>query len=111
MTAVLTVGESPWIEKCLGLEIPDSPSKYSSGAEKLRAHLALSLDRGASPETSEKLRVLRQTSRARVYDLQSYTKEAHWGPFTDGGDCELESRKCHRYGDHDEPTGFRKRLA
>jgi hypothetical protein len=84
---VLTVGDSPWIEKCLRLELPDSPPKYSSGADKLRAHLALSLNCGASPETSEKLKVLRRTSRARVYDLRSYTEEAHWGPFTDGGDC------------------------
>jgi hypothetical protein len=89
VTEVLTVGESPWIEKFLKLKLPDSPSMkyFASDVEKLCAHLALSLDRGASPETSEKLRVLRRTSRARVYDLRSYTKEAHWGPFTDGGDC------------------------
>ncbi|KAI9445487.1 hypothetical protein H4582DRAFT_1915769 [Lactarius indigo] len=89
VTAVLTVKESPWIEECLRLGLPDSPSmKYSaSGAEKLRAHLALSLDRGADTEAPERLGVLRRMSRARVYDLRNYTREAHWGPFTDGGDC------------------------
>ena len=88
VTAVLTVEESPWIENCLRLGLSDSPSlkHFASGAEKLRAHLALSLDHGAGTEASEKLNVLRQTSRARVYDLRNYTKEAHWGPFTDGGD-------------------------
>jgi len=89
VTAVLTVEESPWIEKCLRLELPDSPSMkyFASGAEKLRAHLALSLDRGAGTEASENLRVLRRMSRARVYDLRNYNREAHWGPFTDDGDC------------------------
>ncbi|KAI9460211.1 hypothetical protein BJY52DRAFT_286081 [Lactarius psammicola] len=89
LTAVLTVEESPWIEKCLRLELPDSPSMkyFASGAEKLRAHLALSLDHGGGTEASEKLRVLRRRSRARVYDLRNYIREAHWGPFTDDGDC------------------------
>ncbi|KAH8992060.1 hypothetical protein EDB92DRAFT_1991166 [Lactarius akahatsu] len=82
VTATLTVGESPWIEKCLRLGLPDS----ASGAEKLRAHLALSLDHGAGIEAPEKLRVLRRMSRTRVYDLRNYTRETHWGPFTDGGD-------------------------
>ena len=87
--AVLTGDESPWIVKCLRLELSDSPSMkyFASGAEELRAHLALSLDHGAGAEAPEKLRVLRRRSRAWVYDLRSYTKEAHWGPFTDGGDC------------------------
>ena len=84
VTAVLTVEESPWVEMYLRLGLSDSPSMeyFSSDAEKLRAHLALSFDHGADTEASEKFRVLRQMSRARVYDLQNYP-----GPFNDGGDC------------------------
>ena len=84
VTAVLTVEGSPWIEKRLRLGL--SPEYFASGTEKLRAHLALSLDHGAGTEASEKLRVLRRTSRAYVYNLWNYIEEAHWGPFTYGGD-------------------------
>ena len=61
---------------------------FASGAEKPRAYPALSLGHAVSTEASETwVTVLRRTSRARVYDLRSYTKQAHRGPFTDGGDC------------------------
>lgn len=84
---VLTLEASPWVEQFLSLGLVESLSKLASDAEKLRAHLALSLDHGAGPEALERLKVLRRMSRARVYDLRNYTREAHWGPFTSGGDC------------------------
>jgi hypothetical protein len=90
VTKVLTLEESPWIARFLRLERLESPSllthDLSSDVEKLRAHLALSLDHGAGTEAPEKLRALRQTGRAHVYDLRSYAREAHWGPFTDAGE-------------------------
>jgi hypothetical protein len=89
VTKVLTLEESPWIERFLRLEQLESPSPrrdLSSDVEELRAHLALSLDHGAGAEAPEKLRVLRRASRAHVYDLRNYSKEAHWGPFTDAGE-------------------------
>jgi hypothetical protein len=55
---------------------------FASGAEKLRVYLALSLGHlghAVSTEASETWgTVLRRTSRARIYDLRSYAKEAHW---------------------------------
>ena len=89
VTKVLTLEESPWIERFLRLEQLESSSPrrdLSSDVEKLRAHLALSLDHGAGAEAPEKLRVLRRASRAHVYDLRNYAREAHWGPFTDAGE-------------------------
>ena len=89
VTKVLTLEESPWIARFLRLEQLESPSPrhdLSSDVEKLRAHLALSLDRGSGAEAPEKLRVLRRVSRAHVYDLRNYAREAHWGPFTDAGE-------------------------
>jgi len=89
VTKVLTLDESPWIERYLRLERLESPSLMHdlfSDIEKLRAHLALSLDRGAGAEAPEKLRVLRRVSRAHVYDLRNYARDAHWGPFTDAGE-------------------------
>jgi hypothetical protein len=89
VTKVLTLEESPWIGRFLRLEQLESPSPrhgLSSDVEKLRAHLALSLDPGAGAGAPEKLRVLRRTSRAQVYDLRNYAREGHWGPFTDAGE-------------------------
>jgi hypothetical protein len=90
VTKVLTLEESPWIKSFLRPEQLESPSltHLSSDVEKLRAHLALSLDRGdgAGSEAPEGLRVLRQMSRAYVYDLRNYARETHWGPFTHDGD-------------------------
>jgi hypothetical protein len=87
VTKVLTLEESPWIERFLRLELLDLPH-VSSDVEKLRAHLALSLDHGdgVSAEAPERLKVLRRISRAHVYDLRNYAREAHWGPFTHDGD-------------------------
>lgn len=89
VTKVLTLEESPWIERYLRLDQLESPSLMHdllSDVEKLRAHLALSLDRGAGAEAPEKLRVLRRMGRAHVYDLRNCAREAHWGPFTDAGE-------------------------
>jgi hypothetical protein len=88
VTRVLTLEESPWIESFLRLEQLDAPttSPLASGVEKLRAHLALSLDDGVgSAEAHEKLADLRRLGRAYVYDLRNYSVEAHWGPFTHAG--------------------------
>ncbi|KAI0307537.1 hypothetical protein B0F90DRAFT_1807020 [Multifurca ochricompacta] len=88
ITTILTLEESPWIERFLRLGPFDSPSiKYfASDAEELRAHLALSLDHGVGTEAPEKLRVLRRMSRAYVYDLRNYTRAGNWGPFIGAGD-------------------------
>jgi hypothetical protein len=88
VTKVLTLEESPWIESFLRLEQLDAriTSALASDVDKLRAHLALSLDHGVgSVEVHEKLGVLRRLSRAYVYDLRKYSREAHWGPFTHAG--------------------------
>lgn len=60
VTAVLTLRESPWIEKCLRLELSDSPSKYSSGAGKLHAHLA---SHSTMVQVQKPLRNLRYSTR------------------------------------------------
>ncbi|KAI9512320.1 hypothetical protein F5148DRAFT_16879 [Russula earlei] len=89
VTSVLTLDESPWIEGFLRLEQPPLspfPRRLASDIERLRAHLALSLDHGVGAEAHEKLRALRRLSRAHVYDLRNYVSEAHWGPFTRDGD-------------------------
>ena len=89
VTKVLTLEDSPWVKRFLRLEQLESPSPRHdlfSDVEKLRAHLALSLDHGAGAEVPEKLRVLRRVSRLHVYDLRNYAREAHWGPFTDAGE-------------------------
>ena len=89
VTKVLTLEESPWVERFLRLGQSESPFQrhLTSDVEKVRAHLALSLDRGVGTEASERLRILRQTSRAHVYDLRNYAREVHWGPFIHGGEC------------------------
>jgi hypothetical protein len=72
------------------MELLEKPSltHLSSDVEKLRAHLALSLDHSddVGAEVPERLRVLRKMSRAHVYDLRNYAREAHWGPFAHDGD-------------------------
>jgi hypothetical protein len=91
VTNILTVvGESPWIEQSLRLKSFEPPysEHFASGAEQLRAHLALSLDHDAGSCVSEKLKILRRMSRVYVYDLRNYTEETHWGPFTSAAvDC------------------------
>jgi hypothetical protein len=88
VTNFLTVGESPWIEQSLRLKLFEPPCSdhLSSGAEQLRAHLALSLDHDAG-SYPEKLKILRRMSRVYVYDLRNYTEETHWGPFNAAVDC------------------------
>jgi hypothetical protein len=89
VTRALALGESPWVKAFLRLEQPESVSlrSLSSASEKLRAHLALSLDHGAGTDAPEKLRDLRRVSRAHVYDLRNYARDAHWGPFNPASDC------------------------
>jgi hypothetical protein len=90
-TTVLTIKESTWIEQFLRLGLVESLSpehlRVASESEKLRAHLALSLDQGVGIDAPEELKILRRMSRAHVYDLRNYTGETQWGPFTNSGDC------------------------
>jgi hypothetical protein len=104
VTRVLTLDESPWIERSLRLgqqqqqqqleSLPSLTHVLSSDAEKLRAHLALSLDHGVGAEAPERLRALRRLSRAHVYDLRNYARETYWGPFTHAGD-HVNVNWCH----------------
>ena len=107
VTKVLTLEDSPWIKRSLRLEQLESPSPrrgLSSDVEKLRAHLALSLDHGAGAEAPEELRVLRRVSRGHVYDLRGYAREAHWGPFTDAGEHVNWSHECWHDRDRGAPS-------
>jgi hypothetical protein len=88
VTKVLTLEESPWIEKGLRLEQPESPSlwPFALEVEKLRSLLSLSLDPAFGADASKELKALRRMSRAYSYDLRKYNKERLYGPFTDAGD-------------------------
>ena len=87
-TRVLTLEESPWIEKGLRLEQPESPSlwPFALDVEKLRSLLSLSHDPAVGADASKELKALRRLSRAYSYDLRKYNKETLYGPFTDAGD-------------------------
>jgi hypothetical protein len=88
VTKILTLKESPWIEKGLRLEQPESPSlwPFALEVEKLRSLLSLSLDPAVGADASQELKALRRMSRAYIYDLRKYNKETLYGPFTDAGD-------------------------
>lgn len=87
-TKVLTLEESPWIEKGLRLVQPESPSvaPFALEVEKLRSLLSLSLDPAFGADAPKELKALRRMSRAYSYDLRKYNKETLYGPFTDAGD-------------------------
>ncbi|KAI0271578.1 hypothetical protein BC834DRAFT_450887 [Gloeopeniophorella convolvens] len=84
---LLSAKDSPWIEAQLRLEFFTTTSlkPLASDFDRLRAHLALSLDHGVGVNAPEGLRLLRRMSRAHVYDLRNYSKAAQWGPFTNSG--------------------------
>ncbi|THH12835.1 hypothetical protein EW146_g7328 [Bondarzewia mesenterica] len=52
----------------------------------LHALLALSLTPGHGASASDRLRLLRRSSRTYVYDLRNYTEQGQWGPFCEGAD-------------------------